>query len=89
MNEQEEIYISQFKPFKQLIRVFKISKEDEKGKTKKQEWFDGILVGVTSRGLLINPISDYGESMDVLAASFIAFPQYRNNNVSFMIKQEF
>jgi len=80
MNQTEELnYMSQFVPFKQIIKVSKVADG------RKTDWFKGYLVGVTSRGLLLNPISEYGESIDPLASSFIAFPQYRNFNVSFEI----
>lgn len=82
MNQTEqENYAGQFKPLKQIIKVFKVDNDG-----RRTEWFRGFLVGVTSRGLLINPFGEYGESVDPLAASFIAFPQYRKNNVSFSIE---
>ncbi len=61
MNSQEWV------PFKTVIRVSAVTYENGK-KYRKQSW-DGVLVGHTTRGLFINPFSEYGESLD----PFIAF----------------
>ena len=78
MNVSEQLsYQAQFKPGKQLIKVYKVVQNGDK--VSKMELFVGYLADVSDRGLFLVPMGEHGESIDKLSASFLAFPQYRND----------
>ena len=78
MNESERLdYISQFKPGKQLIKVYKLT--DNSGKISRTELFIGFLTSVSTGALYLVPLSEYGESKDSLAASPMPWPWLRND----------
>ena len=80
MNESEQVeYAKQFKPGKQLIKVYKVVQHGDK--LSKIELFIGFLADVSDRGLYLIPLNDYGSSVDKLASSFFAYSQFRSDGI--------
>lgn len=65
----------EYKPYKTTVNVYKI--ERNAAGTIKKKYFYGLVTAVTTRGLIINPLKEeYGESLDILAGSWIPYPEF-------------
>lgn len=88
MNQSERVEREQkYRVGKQIIAVCELVRDGQA--LKRQELWRGLLVGLTTRGLLLVPLGDYGNSSDALAASFCAFPEHRKDgNYEYKIHKE-
>ncbi len=69
-----------FVPGETIVGVFEIS-ADGQGKVYKKRLWEGYLSSITTRGLMLVPLGENGVSVDPLAATFVAFPEYRTDGV--------
>lgn len=74
MNDNKLVIIEQnrFVPGKTKVDVFKI---DDNGF--KRKFFTGLVTLITNRGIVANPLGEEGgESLDILAGSFVPFKMF-------------
>lgn len=79
MQNQEMSETSKYAPG-QWVRMYKVS-WDNSGRKTKQNWYEGKISSVLSRGLMVIPFDPepMGRSNDSLAASFVPFTHITND----------
>lgn len=59
---------------------------------RKTKWFDGLIRGITTRGLFLCPINEpkeHGFSDDINAATWISYSRFNGNATEFRLIKKF